>query len=39
LLLGAGLGAINGVLCVYGRMQPFIATLATGGIMTGIVMT
>lgn len=39
LLLGAGLGAINGVLIVYGRMQPFIATLATGGIMTGLVMT
>lgn len=37
--LGAVLGAINGVLTVYGRMQPFIATLATGGIMTGIVMT
>lgn len=39
LLLGAVLGAMNGVLTVYGRMQPFIATLATGGIMTGIVMT
>ena len=39
LLLGAGLGALNGVLIVYGRMQPFIATLATGGVMTGIVMT
>ncbi len=39
LAMGAVLGAINGVLTVYGRMQPFIATLATGGIMTGIVMT
>ena len=39
LVLGAGLGVINGMLIVYGRMQPFIATLATGGIMTGIVMT
>lgn len=39
LLLGAALGVINGLLIVYGRMQPFIATLATGGIMTGIVMT
>lgn len=39
LVLGAGLGAINGMLIVFGRMQPFIATLATGGIMTGIVMT
>lgn len=39
LLLGAGLGVLNGLLIVYGRMQPFIATLATGGVMTGIVMT
>ena len=39
LVLGAGLGVLNGILIVYGRMQPFIATLATGGIMTGIVMT
>lgn len=39
MLIGAGLGAINGVLTVYGRMQPFIATLATGGVMTGLVMT
>lgn len=39
LLLGATLGAVNGLLTVYGRLQPFIATLATGGIMTGIVMT
>ena len=39
LVLGAGLGAVNGLLIVYGRMQPFIATLATGGVMTGVVMT
>lgn len=39
LLLGAGLGVINGVLTVYVGMQPFIATLATGGIMTGVVTT
>ena len=39
LMLGAGLGVINGVLTVYVRMQPFIATLATGGIMTGVVTT
>jgi ribose transport system permease protein len=39
LVLGAVLGAVNGALTVYGRLQPFIATLATGGIMTGIVMT
>ena len=39
LLIGAGLGVINGVLTVYVGMQPFIATLATGGIMTGVVTT
>ncbi len=39
LLMGGALGLINGVLTVYVRMQPFIATLATAGIMTGIVMT
>lgn len=39
LVLGAGIGLINGMLIVHGRMQPFIATLSTGGIMTGIVMT
>lgn len=39
LLMGAGLGMINGVLTVFGRLQPFIATLATAAIMTGIVMT
>ena len=38
-LMGAALGAINGFLTVYVRMQPFIATLATGGIMTGVVTT
>lgn len=39
LLMGAVLGAINGALAVYVGMQPFIATLATGGIMTGVVTT
>lgn len=39
LLMGAALGAINGILTAYVRMQAFIATLATGGIMTGIVTT
>lgn len=39
LMMGGGLGLINGILSVYGRIQPFIATLATAGIMTGIVMT
>ncbi len=39
LALGAALGALNGILTVYVGMQPFIATLATGGIMTGVVTT
>ena len=39
LLMGAVLGVINGILTVYVGMQPFIATLATGGIMTGVVTT
>ncbi|WP_294641214.1 ABC transporter permease [uncultured Aureimonas sp.] len=39
LVLGSVLGLVNGILTVYVRMQAFIATLATGGIMTGIVMT
>ena len=39
LSIGALLGLINGILTVYVGMQPFIATLATGGIMTGVVTT
>lgn len=39
LLMGAALGLLNGALIVYVGMQPFIATLATGGIMTGVVTT
>ena len=29
LLVGAGVGLLNGVLSTYGRIQPFVATLAT----------
>lgn len=38
LCLGAGLlaGFVNGALVVYGRIQPIIATLATGAIFIGI---
>jgi ribose transport system permease protein len=38
LCLGAGLlaGFINGALVVYGRIQPIIATLATGAVLIGI---
>ena len=36
LAVGALCGAINGVLVVYGRIQPIIATLASGAVYTGI---
>jgi len=39
LLIGAALGAINGALTVFGKLQPFIATLATKSILTGLVLT
>ncbi|HSS03174.1 MAG TPA: ABC transporter permease [Kofleriaceae bacterium] len=37
-VLGAGVlcGALNGIIVVYGRLQPIIATLATGAIYYGI---
>jgi ribose transport system permease protein len=35
LLVGAGLGAINGVLGTFGRMNVFVATLATSIVFTG----
>lgn len=35
LLAGCGCGLINGVLVVYGRIQPIIVTLATGAVYTG----
>lgn len=36
LLAGAACGFINGCVVVYGRIQPIIATLATGAIFMGI---
>ena len=35
LLAGAGCGLINGLIIVYGRIQPLIATLATGAVYLG----
>jgi ribose transport system permease protein len=36
LAAGAAFGAVNGIVVVYGRIQPIIATLATGAIAMGI---
>lgn len=36
LLVGALCGAINGLLVIYGRLQPIVATIATGAIYYGI---
>lgn len=36
LLCGAGFGCMNGLIVVYGRIQPIIATLATGAIAIGL---
>jgi ribose transport system permease protein len=36
LLSGAAFGLMNGVIVVYGRLQPIIVTLATGAIAIGI---
>src|SRR6185369_5889120 len=36
LLTGLVCGAINGVLVIFGRLQPIVATLATGAIYYGI---
>lgn len=36
LLSGVACGAINGALVVYGRLQPIIATLATGAVYYGL---
>ena len=33
---GAGFGLINGLVIVYGRLQPIIATLATGAVAIGL---
>ncbi|RUY10817.1 ABC transporter permease [Mesorhizobium sp. M2A.F.Ca.ET.040.01.1.1] len=36
LAVGAACGLVNGIAVVYGRVQPIVATLATGGIFSGI---
>src|SRR5207253_3869807 len=36
LLIGAGGGAINGILVAYGRLQPILVTLATLSIFQGL---
>ena len=36
LLLGAVLGGVNGLLATYGKVQPFVATLATMSAATGM---
>jgi ribose transport system permease protein len=36
LLTGAVCGAINGVIVIYGRLQPIVTTIATGAIYFGI---
>ncbi len=36
LLTGLACGAINGVLVIYGRLQPIIATIATGAVYFGL---
>jgi ribose transport system permease protein len=36
LLAGAGFGLMNGLIVVYGRIQPIITTLATGAIAIGL---
>jgi len=36
ILIGAGLGAVNGVLTVHGKLPPFIATLAMLGVARGL---
>jgi ribose transport system permease protein len=36
LIVGALCGAINGLLVIYGRLQPIVATIATGAIYYGV---
>ena len=36
MLVGAGCGLVNGLVVVVGRMQPIIATLATGAVYSGL---
>ncbi|HWT29843.1 MAG TPA: ABC transporter permease [Propylenella sp.] len=40
-VLGVGLlcGALNGLIVIYGRLQPIVATIATGAIYYGIALT
>lgn len=38
ILAGAAIGLINGILTVYGKVQSFIVTLATMGIIRGVVL-
>ncbi|WP_051340905.1 ABC transporter permease [Azospirillum halopraeferens] len=35
-LIGAACGALNGLIVVRGRIQPIVATLATGAILSGV---
>jgi ribose transport system permease protein len=36
LLTGLACGAINGVIVIYGRLQPIVATIATGAVFFGL---
>ena len=36
LLVGTACGAINGAIVIYGRLQPIVATIATGAVYFGI---
>ena len=36
LLVGAACGAVNGLIVIYGRLQPIVATIATGAVYFGI---
>lgn len=36
LLAGAACGALNGAIVIYGRLQPIVATIATGAVFYGI---
>lgn len=36
ILAGAACGLVNGLVVVYGRIQPIVATLASGAVFTGI---
>jgi ribose transport system permease protein len=36
LLTGAACGAINGLIVIYGRLQPIVTTIATGSIFYGV---